>query len=108
MAAEAGADLAAMEFSNFQGMVPFGTSMDKNGYFIQAEYRTADGAPITYTDLHYSRVPIIEHSVHGTVYSRFSQFTPDQWGRVRSSMPNFFAVTDKLGIDPFTEFFPID
>lgn len=108
MAAEAGADLASMEFSNFQGMVPFGTSMDKNGYFIQADYWTADGAPIHYTDLHYSRVPLIEHSVRGTVHARFSQFAPEQRAAARSTMPNFFAVADKLGIDPFTQRFPID
>ena len=33
MAAEVGAHLSSMEFSNFYGMVPFGTSMDKNGFF---------------------------------------------------------------------------
>lgn len=108
MAAEAGADLAAMEYSNFQGMVPFGTSMDKNGYFIKAEYWTGDGTPIHYDDLHYSRVPLLEHSVKGTVYARFSQFAPAQRATARENMPNFFAVVDKLGINPFTEHFPID
>ena len=108
MAAEAGAIFSGMEFSNFQGMVPFGTSMDKNGFFVHASYWDEDGYPIEYVDLHESRLPLLEKSMRGTIYAQFTQFTPDQFDTLRANMPNFFAVVDKLGIDPFNQRFPMD
>ncbi|NLU84387.1 FAD-binding protein [Rhodococcus sp. HNM0569] len=108
MAAELGARLSSMEFSNFYGMVPFGTSMDKNGFFISASYWDHRGRPIEYHDLHRSRAELLGASLRGTVTARFAQFGPDMWPVLRDAMPNFFMVTDKLGIDPFTERFPID
>ena len=108
MAAEVGARLSGMEFSNFQGMVPLGTSMDKNGFFIRASYWDHTGAPIDYVDLHESRVPLLERSLQGTVTAQFTQFPAAAREKARRTMPNFFMVADKLGVDPFTERFPID
>lgn len=108
MAAEAGAHFSSMEFSNFQGMVPLGTSMDKNGYFVQASYWDEHGNPIEYADLHESRLPLLRHSKRGTIYAQFNQFSPEQHDTLRHNMPNFFAVADKLGIDPFNQKFPMD
>lgn len=108
MAAELGATFSSMEFSNFQGMVPFGTSMDKNGFFIQASYWDHRGNPISYQDLHESRIPLLARSMEGTVTAQFTQFKPENYEGVRKNMPNFFMVADKLGIDPFREPFPMD
>lgn len=108
MGAEVGAHLSSMEFSNFYGMVPFGTSMDKNGFFVHASYWDHTGAPIEYADLHVSRAELLSASTQGTITAQFTQFTPDLWPQLRAAMPNFFMVTDKLGVNPFTERFPID
>lgn len=108
MAVEVGAHLSSMEFSNFYGMVPFGTSMDKNGFFITASYWDHAGRPIAYENLHESRLELLEASVRGTVTARLDQFPEHVRPALRAAMPNFFMVTDKLGIDPFTQRFPID
>lgn len=108
MGVEVGAHLSSMEFSNFYGMVPFGTSMDKNGFFVHASYWDHTGSPIDYADLHVSRAELLSASTRGTITAQFTQFTPDLWPQLRAAMPNFFMVTDKLGVNPFTERFPID
>ncbi|MFT4044130.1 MAG: FAD-binding protein [Gordonia sp. (in: high G+C Gram-positive bacteria)] len=108
MAVELGAHLSSMEFSNFYGMVPFGSSMDKNGYFGAASYWDHEGNPIDYDNLHGSRATLLAASLRGTITAQFTQFGPDMQPVVRENMPNFFMVTDKLGIDPFSQRFPID
>lgn len=108
MAAEVGAHLSSMEFSNFYGMVPLGTSMDKNGFFVQASYWDHTGAPLPYRNLHESRAELLAASLQGTITAQFTQFPPEAHARVRAAMPNFFMVADKLGIDPFTTPFPMD
>ncbi|MGG7100030.1 FAD-binding protein [Rhodococcus sp. 24CO] len=108
MAVEVGAHLSSMEFSNFYGMVPFGTSMDKNGFFVSASYWDHRGEPIRYHDLHQSRAELLGASLRGTITAQFTQFGKEMWPALRAAMPNFFMVTDKLGIDPFTERFPMD
>jgi len=108
MAVEAGAHLSSMEFSNFYGMVPLGTSMDKNGFFIAASYWDHEGKPIEYRNLHSSRAELLAASTRGTISAQFTQFPVAAQPTVRAAMPNFFMVTDKLGIDPFREPFPID
>ncbi|MET9328411.1 FAD-binding protein [Tsukamurella sp. NPDC003166] len=107
MAAEVGAHLSSMEFSNFYGMVPLGTSMDKNGFFIDAEYWDHTGTPIPYRDLHESRAELLAASLRGTITARFTA-PPERREAMRLAMPNFFMVTDKLGVDPFRDRFPID
>lgn len=108
MGVEVGAHLSSMEFSNFYGMVPFGSSMDKNGFFVHASYWDHTGVPIEYDNLHVSRAELLSASTRGTITAQFTQFTPDLWPQLRAAMPNFFMVTDKLGVNPFTERFPID
>lgn len=108
MAAEVGAHLSSMEFSNFYGMVPFGTSMDKNGFFVTASYWDHQGVPIAYENLHKSRAELLGASLRGTITAQFTQFGPEVRPTLRAAMPNFFMVTDKLGVDPFTERFPMD
>ncbi len=108
MAAEVGAHLSSMEFSNFYGMVPFGTSMDKNGFFVTASYWDHLGEPIHYHDLHQSRAELLGASLRGTITAQFTQFGEEVQPALRAAMPNFFMVTDKLGVDPFNERFPMD
>ena len=108
MAAEVGAHLSSMELSSFYGMTPLGTSMDKNGFFVRAAYWREDGTPIDYENLIVSRASLLAASLDGQVYARFDHAPAELWGAMRDAMPNFFMVTDKLGVDPFRDRFPID
>jgi succinate dehydrogenase/fumarate reductase flavoprotein subunit len=107
MAAEVGAHLSGMEFSSYYGMVPLGTSMDKNGYYVFATFSDADGGEIE-TDILASRASLLRAALDGPVYAVFDKAPAEHRDALRASMPNFFMVTDKLGIDPFRHRFPID
>ena len=107
MAAEVGAHLASMELSSFYGIVPKGTSMDKNGYFLLATFTREDGTEID-GELFGSRGPLLQAYLDGGVFARFDRAPEEAWPAMRAAMPNFFMVTDKLGIDPFRQRFPID
>lgn len=108
MAMEVGARLSSMEMSSFYGIALMGTSMDKNRDLVEASYWTEDGTPITYDNLVVSRLELLSASLRGQVFARLDQFSPARRTWARSTTPNFYMVTDRLGIDPFDERFPID
>jgi succinate dehydrogenase/fumarate reductase flavoprotein subunit len=107
MAAEVGAHFSGMEFSSYYGMVPLGTSMDKNGYYVFATFTDEDGHEID-GDVLGGRAPLLRAALDGPLYAVFDKAPAEHHGALRSFMPNFFMVTDKLGIDPFRQRFPID
>ena len=107
MAVEAGAHLSGMEFSSYYGMVPLGTSMDKNGYYLFATFTDEDGNEID-GDVFGGRAPLLRAALDGPLYAVFDQAPAEHREALRAFMPNFFMVTDKLGIDPFRQRFPID
>jgi len=106
-AAEVGARLSGMEFSSFFGIVPKGTSMDKNGYFGFATFTRDDGSPIE-GQLFGSRAPLLKASLDGGVYAQFDRAPEHLRPVMRAAMPNFFMVMDKIGADPFARRFAID
>jgi len=107
LAAELGVALSGMEFSGFYGIVPKGTTMDKNGYYGFASFTREDGSPVE-GNMFVSRVPLLRASLEGQLYARFDRAPREQWPTMRAAMPNFFMVMEKLRCDPFTERFAID
>jgi succinate dehydrogenase/fumarate reductase flavoprotein subunit len=107
MAAEVGAHFSGMEFSSYYGMVPLGTTMDKNGYYLFATFTDEDGNEVE-ADILGGRAPLLRAVLEGPLYAVFDQAPAEYHAALRSFMPNFFMVTDKLGIDPFRQRFPID
>jgi succinate dehydrogenase/fumarate reductase flavoprotein subunit len=105
--AEVGVPLSGMEFSNFYGIVPKLTSMDKNGYYGFASFTREDGSSIDGA-LFGGRAPLLRAALEGPVYAQFDRAPREHWEVMRAAMPNFFMVMDKLGYDPFTRRFPID
>ncbi|MFD2249266.1 succinate dehydrogenase/fumarate reductase flavoprotein subunit [Pseudochelatococcus lubricantis] len=111
MAAEAGARLTGMEFSNYYGLVPVGCSIDKNGYYLLATYYDERGREI---DRGWSPpagvvgTAIARAFIEGPVFARFDRVAPQDRLAVRASQPNLLIQFDRLGIDPFTEKFRIE
>jgi succinate dehydrogenase/fumarate reductase flavoprotein subunit len=113
MAAEVGATLSGMEFSNYYGIVPAGGSLDKNGFYGSATFTDADcnvlasgfgttrgvGGPKTW---------LLEAVLSGPVFAIFDLAPPEQHANMRAQMPNFFMAVDRHGIDPFNERFEIE
>jgi succinate dehydrogenase/fumarate reductase flavoprotein subunit len=106
-AAEVGATLSGMEFSNFYGIVPRQTSMDKNGYYGLATFTREDRSVIDGA-LFAGRAPLLRAALEGPVYAQFDRAPREHWDVMRRAMPNFFMVMDKLGEEPFTRRFAID
>ena len=113
MAAEVGASLSGMEFSNYYGIVPVGGSMDKNGFYGAATFTDADGNVLasgftTTAGVGGARTWLLEAALHGPVYAIFDLAPPEARPNMRAQMPNFFMAFDRHGIDPFTEAFEIE
>ena len=111
MAAEAGARVSGMEFSNYYGIVPVGGSVDKNGYLLQSSFFDAAGREV---HLGWSS----QYGVMGTgaaacfaegpVYCQFTQVSPERRPLLRAGQPNLFTQFDRMGIDPFAQKFEVE
>jgi succinate dehydrogenase/fumarate reductase flavoprotein subunit len=117
MAAEVGATLSGMEFSNFYGIVPVGSSMDKNGFYLVATFSDEDGNEVAKDwntgggggrGLAGGRSWLMEAKSDGPLYAKLDKAPPEAWAGMRAQMPNFFITFDRLGINPFTERFEIE
>jgi succinate dehydrogenase/fumarate reductase flavoprotein subunit len=107
MAAEVGAQLSSMEFSNYWGPVPKGTSMDKNGFYAFATFTRADGSVLP-GNLMVDRSRLARYLLEGPVFAQLDRVPEGLVGNVRQRMINWRQTFDKLGIDPVTERFELD
>ena len=103
MAAEAGAVLSGMEFSNIYGFSTEFSSCTKNFLYHWATFYREDNSVITNTD---KRALAIEMQ-RAPVYARIDKASDAIRIAMRRSQPNFFLSFDRLGKDPFRERFPI-
>jgi len=106
-AAELGVELSGMEFSGFYGLLPRGTTMDKNGYYAFATFTREDGSVID-GSLFLEREPLLRAALEGPIYAQFNRAPRRNWDAMRANMPNFFMVMDKLRIDPFSQRFAVE
>jgi len=107
-AAEAGAEMSGMEFSNAYGIAPAFTSVTKTAYYSFATFFRGDGSPLAGAGSQGGRSVIAAELLRaGTVLCSLDQATPEQQRQMRLGQPNFFLPFDRLGIDPFTEKFPV-
>ncbi|MGV9294787.1 FAD-dependent oxidoreductase [Amycolatopsis sp. NPDC003676] len=105
-AAEAGADLSGMEFSNAYGIAPEGTSVTKTAFYHFATFFRADGSVLEGAS-GVRRSPIARELLRGKVYCRLDRADEQSRAAMRLAQPNFFLAFDRMGIDPFAEKFPI-
>ncbi|WP_319449085.1 MULTISPECIES: FAD-binding protein [unclassified Mycobacterium] len=107
MAVEAGAILSGMEFSNSFAIAPKGTSLTKTAYYSWATFYRADRTPIEGAGSARGRTVIAKTLCDEPVFARIDRATAAEQLGMRKGQPNFFLVFDRLGIDPFTDFFEI-
>jgi succinate dehydrogenase/fumarate reductase flavoprotein subunit len=106
-AAEVGADLSGMEFSSAYAIAPKGTSLTKTAYYSWATFYRADGSILEGAGSTRGRSVIAKALLSEPVLARLDRATPDEQRGMRKGQPNLFLVFDRLGIDPFTDFFEI-
>lgn len=107
MAAEAGADMSGMEFSNAYGISPAFSSVTKTLFYNWATFTYEDGTPIPGAGSQRGRSVIAETLLSQPVYAILDQATPEMRASMRLAQPNFFLPLDRVGIDPFTQRFPV-
>jgi succinate dehydrogenase/fumarate reductase flavoprotein subunit len=106
MAAEAGADLSGMEFSNAHAICTTHGSVTKTLFYSWATFTYQDGTPIPGAGSH-KRSVIATALLQGPVYAQIDRADAATQASMRASQPNFFLPLDRAGIDPFTQRFPI-
>jgi len=107
MAAEAGAELTSMEFSNPYAISAAFGSVTKTLFFGWATFSYEDGSVVPGAASKGGRSAIARALTQGPVYARLDKADGDVQRHMRASQPNFFLPFDRTGIDPFTERFPV-
>ncbi|MFI1159364.1 FAD-binding protein [Streptomyces sioyaensis] len=106
-AAEAGAELSGMEFSNAYGIAPEGTSVTKNAFYAFATFYHEDGTVLEGAASQGGRSVIARALLDEKVYCRLDRADAAARQTMRLAQPNFFLTFDRLGVDPFTQLFAV-
>lgn len=107
-AAEAGAEFSGMEFSNAYAISPTFSSVTKTAYYRYASFYYEDGTIVEGAGSTRGRSVIARNLLQGRqVYARLDQAPDDIHHLLRVGQTNFFLPFDRLGINPFTDKFPV-
>jgi len=107
MAAEAGAELTSMEFSNPYAISAAFGSVTKTLFYGWATFTHEDGSIVAGAASKGGRSAIARALAQGPVYARLDKADEEVRRSMRASQPNFFLPFDRTGIDPFTQRFPV-
>ncbi|GAA3791974.1 FAD-dependent oxidoreductase [Amycolatopsis tucumanensis] len=107
MAAEAGAALSGMEFSNAYAIAPKFTSVTKTAYYTYATFFHEDGSVLEGAGSQRGRSVIARALLSERVFCRLDHADEPVRRAMRLAQPNFFLPFDRLGIDPFTQRFEV-
>jgi len=107
LAVEVGARLSGMEFSNAYAIAPAFTSVTKTAYYSFATFYRPDGTVLEGAGSERGRSVIARALLEGPVLARLDHADEAAQRAVRIDQPNFLLPFDRLGIDPFTDLFPV-
>lgn len=105
MAAEAGAVLSGMEFSAQFGISPAYSSVTKGVVYFWGTFSDEQGNELSSAGDRQSVVA--RELIKGPVYAVLDKAPPRLQEGFRRGQPNIFVPFDRMGINPFTERFPI-
>ena len=107
MAAEVGAAMSGMEFSNAYGLGPAFSSVTKSLFYNWATFYDRDGQAIEGAGSSRGRSVIAQTLQTQPVYACIDRADAQIRAWMRTAQPNFFVSFDRQGIDPFTQHFPV-
>lgn len=107
IAAELGAEMSGMEFSNAYGIAPEFGSVTKTLFYNWATFTDGEGVVIPGAASKGGRSVIARELLRQKVYARLDQADEATARAMRAAQPNFFLPFDRNGIDPFTQRFPV-
>jgi succinate dehydrogenase/fumarate reductase flavoprotein subunit len=106
MAAELGAELSGMEFSNAYAIAPRFATVTKTRFYKWASFTYEDGSKVPGASSR-ARSAIARALMTQPVYAQLDQADAEIQALMRDAQPNFFLPFDRTGIDPFTQRFPV-
>jgi len=107
MAAEIGADLSGMEFSSAYAISTDFGSVTKTAFYSWASFTYADGSAIPGAGSERGRSVIAKTLQTQPVFCQIDRADESERKAMRFAQPNFFLPFDRMGIDPFTQRFPV-
>lgn len=107
MAAEIGAELTSMEFSNPYAIAPAFGSVTKTLFYSWATFTYQDGSIVPGAASKGGRSAIARALTEGPVFAQLDKADAGTQASMRLSQPNFFLPLDRTGVDPFAQRFPI-
>lgn len=107
LAAEAGADLSGMEFSTAYSLAPAFSPVTKSAFYTWATFYYADGRVIEGAGSQKGRSVIARTLLKEPVFAQLDKADDEVRKAMRQAQPNFFLSFDRLGINPFTQKFPV-
>ncbi|OPH47281.1 pyridine nucleotide-disulfide oxidoreductase [Paenibacillus ferrarius] len=107
LAAEAGANLSGMEFSTAYSLAPAFSPVTKSAFYTWATFYYEDGSVIEGAGSQRGRSVIAKTLLTQPVYAKIDKADEVVKKAMRQAQPNFFLSFDRLGIDPFTQKFPV-
>ncbi|MFP3123490.1 FAD-binding protein [Ectobacillus funiculus] len=107
LAAEAGASFSGMEFSTAYSLAPAFSPVTKSAFYTWATFYYEDGTVIEGAGSQKGRSVIARTLLTQPVYARLDKVDEMMKTAMRKAQPNFFLSFDRLGIDPFTQKFPV-
>ncbi|AXL49876.1 pyridine nucleotide-disulfide oxidoreductase [Paraburkholderia caffeinilytica] len=107
MAAEVGAELSGMEFSNAYGLGPAFASVTKSLFYKWATFYDEQGVKIEGAGSAFGRSVIARELQTRRVFACLDRADEQVRAWMRTAQPNFFLPFDRLGLDPFTQHFPV-
>jgi len=107
LAAEAGADFSGMEFSTAYSLAPAFSPVTKSAFYNWATFYYEDGREIEGAGSQRGRSVIARTLIKEPVFARLDKADDELKRAMRQAQQNFFLSFDRLGIDPFTQRFPI-
>ena len=107
MAAEAGACFSGMEFSAFFTIVPATTTMARTMIYSFARYYDASGHELERPESPHDNRFLAAALKTGPIFCDLSRVPDDIRGQLPQISPNVPLTFQRLGIDPFTQKFPV-
>jgi succinate dehydrogenase/fumarate reductase flavoprotein subunit len=107
LAAEVGAELSGMEFSNAYGIAPEHTSVTKTAFYNHATFYRANGEVLEGAGSRRGRSVIARTLLSEKVFCKLDLADEAAQRAMRLVQPNFFLTFDRLGVNPFTDSFAV-
>jgi len=107
MAAEVGAELSGMEFSTAYAIAPEFSTVTKTAYYNFATFYHEDGSVLEGAGSQGGRSVIARALLNERVFCTIDAATPEDQAAMRLGQVNFFLPFDRMGINPFTDRFPV-